>query len=346
TESDPEEAPSEVEESQPLGSSVPLMSEEFEASEPSCTMTVSSHSLVSLDSTAPLSPDHPLTHPTLPSSMSARIVEAADLSPSSFYKRYRSSYETPSPSSSLTLLVGRDIEGLDEEGQQLAILVVNTATNEPLGLGYRAARRHALKSTEEITPSTYEAGQSFRSVLEQEGVERISAFKQPTLVTRVDPEDDRVYTDILTYAPPAAPVQTLPSSEWLLGSLPVSPSSLVIPSPIASPVATPAQDLRELYTRSGAVKDEIFSKRYRFRSLVREKERATMTFRAIWRSVLDLKAWSGQTDAQREDMWHTIYDIQRENHDLKRQLTEERRERLELTNHVARMERRHEFGGE
>ncbi|GJS60857.1 hypothetical protein Tco_0655641 [Tanacetum coccineum] len=61
-ESDPEEAPLEAEELQPLGSRVPLMSEEFEASEPSGTRTVSSHSPVSSDSTAPLSPDHPLTH--------------------------------------------------------------------------------------------------------------------------------------------------------------------------------------------------------------------------------------------------------------------------------------------
>ncbi|GJU64070.1 hypothetical protein Tco_1245905, partial [Tanacetum coccineum] len=61
-ESNLEEAPSEVEESQPLGSRVPLISEEFEAFESSGTRTVSSHSLVSLDSTIPFSPDHPLTH--------------------------------------------------------------------------------------------------------------------------------------------------------------------------------------------------------------------------------------------------------------------------------------------
>ncbi|GKD34022.1 hypothetical protein Tco_1249531, partial [Tanacetum coccineum] len=61
-ESDPEEAPSEAEESQLLGSRVPLMSEESEASKPSSTRTVSSHSSVSSDLTAPLSPDHPLTH--------------------------------------------------------------------------------------------------------------------------------------------------------------------------------------------------------------------------------------------------------------------------------------------
>ncbi|GJZ83288.1 hypothetical protein Tco_0648461, partial [Tanacetum coccineum] len=76
------------------------MSEEFEASEPSSTRTVSSYSQVSSDSIAPLSPDHPLTHasptptptrvlfhrrtvcmvvrtqPTLSPGMSARIAEA------------------------------------------------------------------------------------------------------------------------------------------------------------------------------------------------------------------------------------------------------------------------------
>nr|GFB83165.1 hypothetical protein [Tanacetum cinerariifolium] len=78
---------------------------------------------ISSYSTASLSPNHPLTHvlptptptrvsfhcktariavrtqPTLSSGMSARIAKAAALSPSSFRKRYRSSYETPSPSS-------------------------------------------------------------------------------------------------------------------------------------------------------------------------------------------------------------------------------------------------------
>ncbi|GKE04995.1 hypothetical protein Tco_1397013 [Tanacetum coccineum] len=310
TESDLKEAPSEAEESQPLGSRVPFMSEEFEASEPS---------------------------------------EAAALSPSSFRNRYRSSYKTPSPSLSPTLPVqkryrgtselildinseedelgeedtekdeedrssdvdeererGLDDEGQDledegpsmeeeeeaaPEGQQQALPVVDTAATKPLGLGYKAARRHALESTEEIAPSTYEVRQSSRSVPEQEGTARISAFRQSTLVTWVDPEDGRIYTDIPTYAPPAAP-------------------------------------------------------RYRFRSLEREQKRATVTFSAIWRPVLALEAWAGQTDAQRAALWHAIYDIQRENHDLRRQLAEERRERLELTDRVARMERRQESGGE
>ncbi|GKF12909.1 hypothetical protein Tco_0050835, partial [Tanacetum coccineum] len=191
--------------------------------------------------------------------MSARIAEEVALSPSSFRKRFRSPYETPLPSSNLTLPVqkryrdtsklildtnseGDEVEqedtkedekdecpGMEEEekaapeGQQQAVLVVNIAASEPLGLGYGTARRRAFESIEEIAPSTYEVGQGSRSVLEQEGVERISAFRQPTLVTWVDLEDGRVYTNILTYAPPAAPVQTPPSFDWSLDSLPVSP---------------------------------------------------------------------------------------------------------------------------
>nr|GEZ34644.1 hypothetical protein [Tanacetum cinerariifolium] len=160
------------------------------------------------------------------------------------------------------------------EGQQQAVLVVDTAVSESLGLGY--------------------------------GAERISVFRQPTFVTWVDLVDGRVYTNIPTYAPPAAHVQTPPSPEWSSGSLPVSPSSPVVPLPIASPVTTLAatilvdedrflkvgaqlelyksilhdhtqrldalppslfkgydRDLKELYTRLGAVRDEIFSQRYR-----------------------------------------------------------------------------------
>ncbi|GKA22270.1 hypothetical protein Tco_0708232 [Tanacetum coccineum] len=258
--------------------------EEFEASKPSGTRTISSHFPVSSDSTTPLSPDHPLTHvsptltptrvsfhcktariamltqQTLSLGMSSRIAEAAALSLSYFCKRYISSYEILS--SSLTLPVRkryrgtselildtdregdelreegteedaddeRESQGLDDEGQgldneghslddesqgledeglgleeeevvpdgqQQAVPVVETATSEPLGLGYGALRHR------ELTVG-----------------------------------NDRVYTDILAYVPLAAPVQTPSSLEWSFGSLPVLPSSPVVLSPIASPVAT------------------------------------------------------------------------------------------------------------
>nr|GEU68251.1 hypothetical protein [Tanacetum cinerariifolium] len=272
---------------------------------------------------------------------------ATALSLSSFRKRYISSYETPSPSSSSTLSgrrilrrirrirvrmrttrereresqgLGDEGQGLEDEGlgleeekeavpegQQQAILVVNTAAGEPLGLGYGALRCRELAVGEDQVPSTFEVGQSFRSMPDQQGAERVSVFRQPIFNTLVDPEDGRVYIDILAYVPLAAPVQTPPSPKWSIGSLPVSPSSPVVLSPIAFLVATPTttisvdddqflevggnidRDVRELYTRSGAIRDEIFLQRYRFRSLGREQERATMTFGALLRAVLALE---------------------------------------------------------
>ncbi|GKB32682.1 hypothetical protein Tco_0872083 [Tanacetum coccineum] len=241
------------------------------------------------------------TQPTLSLGISARIAEASALSPSSFCKRYRSSYETSS-SSTLTLPgrkryrdddresqglgdedhgLGDESQGLKDEGfgleeeevvpegQQQAVQVMETAASEPLRLGYKALRRRELAVEEDHVPSTFEVGQSSRSVLEHEGVERILSFRQPTLVTWVDPEDDRVYADVLAYAPPAAPVQTLSSPEWSLGSLPVSLSSPIVPSPIASPVATSAATISvdedqfiESCTLGQEWLDEIFSQRH------------------------------------------------------------------------------------
>ncbi|GKE01741.1 hypothetical protein Tco_1389724, partial [Tanacetum coccineum] len=101
------------------------MGEEFKAFKPIGTRTDSSYSSASSDSTTPLSLDHPLNYvsptptPTrvslyyrttrmavctqliLSPGMSARIAEAAALSPSSFCKRYRSSYDTSSSSPTL-----------------------------------------------------------------------------------------------------------------------------------------------------------------------------------------------------------------------------------------------------
>ncbi|GJU45590.1 hypothetical protein Tco_1202856, partial [Tanacetum coccineum] len=61
TESKPEEAPSKIEECQPLVPTSPLTDEEFEAFEPYDTRITTSHSSASSDYASPLSPDHPLT---------------------------------------------------------------------------------------------------------------------------------------------------------------------------------------------------------------------------------------------------------------------------------------------
>nr|GEX38109.1 hypothetical protein [Tanacetum cinerariifolium] len=62
------------------------------------------------------------------------------------------------------------------------------------------------------------------------------------------------------------------------------------------------RDIGELFTRSGAVMDEIFSQRYQFRSLENEQERTAMTFRALWGHMMALEAWAGRVDTQMTDM--------------------------------------------
>ncbi|GJX58050.1 hypothetical protein Tco_0289440 [Tanacetum coccineum] len=378
TESEPKEAPSEI--------------EEFGASEPSDTRITSSHSSASSDSITPLSLDHPLTQtsptptptrvsfyrrtarmavrtqPTLSPGMSARIAKASALSPSSFCMRYRSSYETPSPSSSSTLPIRKRYQGTSElvedteeessdsdderdrsedegpgseegeeeaapEGQQQAVSAEDTAMNEPVGLGYEALRRRELV-VGEARPSTFDVGQSSRSVLEHEGAERIYAFRQPTLVTWVDLEDGRVYIDISTYVPPVAPVQTPPSPEWSSATIAVDedeflevgaqlePHESILHDHTQRLDALPPtlfegydRDLRELYTRSGAVRDEIFSQRYRLRSLEQEQERAI-----------------------RAEMWRARYDDHRLIHDLLVHHTAMQHELQEMRGRVATLE--------
>nr|GEZ14520.1 hypothetical protein [Tanacetum cinerariifolium] len=317
TKSDPEKAPSEVEELQSVGSRVPLMGKEFKAFEPIGTRTDSSLSSASLESTKLLSLDHLLTHvsptptptqvsfhrritrmivrtqPTLSPGMSARIAKAAALSLSSFRKSEEDE-------------LGEEDTEEDEEDESLnaddervrAVSVVDAAMSEPLGLGYGAAMRRTLELIEEIAPSTYE------------GVKRVSAFRQPTLVTWVDPEDDKVYTDVLAYAPPAAPVQTPPSHEWSLATISIDEDQFIeigaqlelygsilhdhtqrlnaLPPTLVKDID---RDVRELYNKSGVVRDEIFLQRYMFRSLKREQERTVVTFGALWRPVLALEEW-------------------------------------------------------
>ncbi|GJV21967.1 hypothetical protein Tco_1370987 [Tanacetum coccineum] len=72
------------------------------------------------------------------------------------------------------------------------------------------------------------------------------------------------------------------------------------------------RNIGELFTRLRAVRDEIFSQRYRFRS---------------------------QTNAQRAALWHAISDTQGESWELRLQLTEERRARLKLAEIVDSMRR-------
>ncbi|GJS78406.1 hypothetical protein Tco_0728287 [Tanacetum coccineum] len=416
TESEPEEAPSEIEEFLPLVSRTPLTNEEFEALEPSNTRTTSPHSSASSDSTAPLSPDHPLTQtsptptptrvlfhrrttcmtvraqPAMSPGLSARVTKAMILSDLAFRKRYRSSYKTPSPSLTLPvrkryrctseLILDTETEDDELEAQGAgSVLVEVTTAYRPLGLGYEAARHRTLELAKEIAPSTFEVGQSSRSVPDQQVADETPTPRIPMRTTWINPEDSIVYLDIEIDPRSCAPVQTSASPEWSSGSLPVLPASLTIPSPIASLVTTPAttitvdedeflevgaqlelhgsilhdhtqrldalpptllegydRDLKELYTRSRAARDEIFSQRYRLRSLEQEQERATVTFGSIWRPVLALESWAGHVNTHRVEMWQARYDDHRLIHDMLVQHTVMQRELQEMRDRVASLE--------
>ncbi|GJX86168.1 hypothetical protein Tco_0336942 [Tanacetum coccineum] len=199
------------------------------------------------------------------------------------------------------------------EDEGLTARVEGLAISAPLGLGYGALRRRELALEEGDVYSTFE---------------------------------------------------TPPSHEWTSGLLTISPSHSDVPSPISSPmipltvpspVATPVSvETVGFFTELGAqvemqgvgeLRDEIFSQRYRFKSLEYEQERVVVIFGVIWRPMLALEAWAGQTNTQRVALWHAISDVQGENRDLQLQLAEERRARLELAEVVDGMRRGQEPRG-
>ncbi|GKC51134.1 hypothetical protein Tco_1073879 [Tanacetum coccineum] len=114
----------------------------------------------------------------------------------------------------------------------------------------------------------------------------------------------------------------------------------MIPLTVPSPVATPATVETDGFLTELGAQVEIQG-RYRFRSLEYEQERVAV----IWRLMLALEAWAGQTDTHRAALWHAVSDVQGENQDLRLHLAEERRTRLELTKVVDGMRRGQEPRG-
>ncbi|GJU47513.1 hypothetical protein Tco_1204779 [Tanacetum coccineum] len=136
----------------------PLETEEFEAFVPSDTRITSPYSTSPLDSTTPLSPDHPLaqtspastrasyyhstvrmvvcTQPTLSPGMSARIVKATALSPSLFRKRYQGTSKLvedteDESSNSDTERGGSEEDGLGSE-EEVATTEIPTSVASPV----------------------------------------------------------------------------------------------------------------------------------------------------------------------------------------------------------------------
>nr|GEX11520.1 hypothetical protein [Tanacetum cinerariifolium] len=136
--------------------------------------------------------------------------------------------------------VDNESHGLDDESYDIDGEGRGTAMSEPLGLGYGALRHRELALEEDHVYSTFKVEQGSGSTPELERSKNVSAFRQPTLTIWTDleddPEDGMVYIDVSVYPPPTPPVQTPPSPEWTSGSLPISPSPFVLPSPVSSPV--------------------------------------------------------------------------------------------------------------
>ncbi|GJS21506.1 hypothetical protein Tco_0450138 [Tanacetum coccineum] len=201
-------------------------------------------------------------------------------------------------------------EAASKDQQQQAVPVEDTSTDEPLGFGYGAARRRALELEEGPMPSTFEVGQRYRSLPDQQRVDETPTPRLPTCPTWVDPEDGTIYIDIEFDAPLVrAPIQAPALPEWSSGSLLVSPASLTVPPPIASPVTTPAATLE--------VDEDDFLE-----------------------VGAQLELYERQTDAQRAALWQARYEDQRDILTLRMQHAADQRDMQELRERVATLERR------
>ncbi|GJV12159.1 hypothetical protein Tco_1353700 [Tanacetum coccineum] len=247
--------------------------------------------------------------------------------------------------------IGVESRGSDDESRDLDDEGHNVKS-DGLGLGEEEVVPEGQQRAVPVGGSRERAFRTWGSgsALESERPERVSASRQPTLTTWTDPEDGMVYIDVPAYPPPAPPVQTPPSPEWSSGSLPISLAPSVIPLPISSPmipltvpspVATPDMaetkgfltELRaQVEMQGGLIHDytvrlEELSPALFERSLKHEQERVTVTFGVIWRPILALESWA-------------------ENWELRSQLAEERRTRLELAKIVDSMRRGQESRGD
>ncbi|GKE01930.1 hypothetical protein Tco_1389913 [Tanacetum coccineum] len=118
--------------------------------------------------------------------------------------------------------------------------------------------------------------------------------------------------------------------------------SLTVSSPVASPaMAETGRFLTELEARvkmqGGLIRDHTVRLEELLSALFERYDRDIGEL--FTRPLLALESWAGQTDAHRAVMWHAISDTQGENQELRLQLAEERRARLELAEIVDGMRR-------
>ncbi|GJY31296.1 hypothetical protein Tco_0414791 [Tanacetum coccineum] len=300
------------------------------------------------DSTSPLSPDHPLTQ-TSPTPIPFRAFYYHRIAR---MVRYIPSCETPTLSSLPPVMLptlppqkryrgtselitdtNTKSEDLEDEGtdskseeaasedQQPTISVKGTTADEPLGLGYGAARRRALELAEDTSRNTFKVRQSSKSVPEQAD----HTPRLPARPTWVDPKD----------------------------------ASLIVPSLVPSLVTTPAATIAvdedeflkvgaQLQLNGSILHDHTLRLDALPPTLIKGFgwDITELVDSALWQPVLALEAWARQSDAQREDMWQARYEDHRLIHDLLVQNTTTQRELQELRDRVTALGQERSHRGE
>nr|GEZ06726.1 hypothetical protein [Tanacetum cinerariifolium] len=207
------------------------------------------------------------------------------------------------------------------EGQQQAAPIMGTAVSAPLGLGYRALRHEELALKEDHVYSKFE----------------------------VDPEDSMVYIDVPVYPPLAPPVQTPQSPKWSSDSFLIYPAPYIVPLPISSPmtsltVPSPITSLVATPTTTIPVDEDQFievgAQLQLYWSILQDH-----TWRLdamppalsakIDRDVIELytrsrAAWAGRVDTWMTDMSRAGYDDHRLVYDMLLQQTAFHRELQEM----------------
>ncbi|GJX99773.1 hypothetical protein Tco_0356792 [Tanacetum coccineum] len=142
---------------------------------------------------------------------------------------------------------------------------------ESLGLG----GDEAVPEGQQRAPRLWRQPWGSGSVPESERPERVSALRQPPLTTWIDLEDGRAYINVPSYPPPTPHIQ-VEGCGGLIHDHTVRLGELS-----HALFERYDRDIEELFTRSGAVRDEIFFQIYRLRSLEHEQERVAVTPGAI-----------------------------------------------------------------
>ncbi|GJU26259.1 hypothetical protein Tco_1164880 [Tanacetum coccineum] len=309
------------------------------------------------------------------SGLSSSMTEVAAMSESAFRKRFRSSYESsPSvsppdhPSRKRYQTTSELVEDSEEDEEIGESMDSDSVSEDAEDKGPTAEDEDPTAEYEGLTTGVKGPGMDDESyglddeghglddeghgveshglsLEEEEAVpgeserpERVSASRQPTLTSWTDPKDGMVYMDVLAYPPPP-PVQTPPLPEWMSGSLLISTSPFVIPSPISSTLTVPSPVATPAALKTKGFLTELGAQVKMQGGLIHDH---AVRLEEISHALFERS--DGCTESS--SVWHAISDMQGENQDLWLLLAEERRARLELAEVVDGIRRGQEPRGD